>query len=237
MKKVAFFILCIAVAISYAFKEKMNSSEILSYELNPKQASVKFYSKDGKGEHYKSLARLKTALEKEGKELIFAMNGGMYMMNGDPLGLYIEDGNKLKNINPFQKAYGNFYMQPNGVFYINDSKEAFVCTSKEFVENKNIKYATQSGPMLLIDGKMHPKFKEGSKNLNIRNGVGILPNGNILFAMSKEKINFYDFAAFFKKHACKNALYLDGVVSRAYLPPEDWKQMDGDFAVIIGVTK
>ena len=88
--------------------------------------------------------------------------------------------------------------------------------------------------MLLTEGKMHPAFKPGSGNANIRNGVGILPNGNIVFAMSKGKINFYDFAAYFKQLGCHNALYLDGFVSRTYLPEKHWLQTDGNFGVIIG---
>ncbi len=91
--------------------------------------------------------------------------------------------------------------------------------------------------MLLIDGELHSKFRKGSKNLHIRNGVGILPDGKIICAMSKEKINFYDFATFFKQQGCQNALYLDGFVSRMYLPEKEWEQMDGDFGVIIGVSK
>ena len=127
-------------------------------------------------------------------------------------------------------------MQPNGIFYITEDKKGVVCKSTDF-ENKNIQYATQSGPMLVIDGKLHPKFNEGSKNLNIRNGVGILPNGNVLFAMSKKKINYYDFAQYFKKLGCKNALYLDGFVSRTYLPSKGYKTNGGKFGVIIGVVK
>jgi uncharacterized protein YigE (DUF2233 family) len=91
--------------------------------------------------------------------------------------------------------------------------------------------------MLLIDGEFHPAFKYGSKNLNIRNGVGILPDGKVVFAISREEVNLYDFAEFFKKLNCKNALYLDGFVSRAYFADEDWKQLDGNFGVIVGVSK
>ena len=91
--------------------------------------------------------------------------------------------------------------------------------------------------MLIIDGKMHPAFQKGSSNLHIRNAVGLLPNGNLLFVMSKKKINFYELANFFIKNNCKNALYLDGFVSRTYLPTENWKQLDGNFGVIIGEIK
>lgn len=87
--------------------------------------------------------------------------------------------------------------------------------------------------MLLINGTIHPKFNEPSENIQIRNGVGILPNGNLLFAMSKEKINFYHFANFFKNNNCENALYLDGFVSKTYLPSKDWLQTDGKYGIII----
>ena len=87
----------------------------------------------------------------------------------------------------------------------------------------------------MIDGKIHSSFVEGSENTNIRNGIGILPNGKVVMAMSREKINFYDFASYFKKLGCKNALYLDGLVSRTYCPSQNWLQTDGNFGVIIGV--
>jgi uncharacterized protein YigE (DUF2233 family) len=91
--------------------------------------------------------------------------------------------------------------------------------------------------MLLVDGVIHPAFQQGSSNLNIRNGVGILPNQEVVFAMSKEEINFYDFAVFFQKMGCKDALYLDGFVSRAYLPEKKWMQTDGHFGVMIAVIQ
>jgi len=131
---------------------------------------------------------------------------------------------------------GNFYLKPNGVFYIASNNKAHIIPTSNLLNRNNIKYATQSGPMLLIDGKMHHAFKKGSSNVQIRNGVGILPDGNLIFAMSKEPVNFYDFAQYFESLGCKNALYLDGFVSRTYLPSKNWIQDDGDFGVIIGVT-
>lgn len=90
--------------------------------------------------------------------------------------------------------------------------------------------------MLVIDGEIHTAFKADSKNLNKRNGVGILPNNKIVFAMSKRGINLYDFANYFKKLGCKNALYLDGFVSRTYSVKDSWLQTDGNFGVMIGIT-
>jgi uncharacterized protein YigE (DUF2233 family) len=97
--------------------------------------------------------------------------------------------------------------------------------------------ATQSGPMLLIDGAIHPAFREGSSNLNIRNGVGLLPDNRLIFAMSGKPVNFYTLASWFRDRGCRNALYLDGFVSRTWLPEKGWTQTDGDLGVLIGVTE
>ena len=162
------------------------------------------------------------------------MNGGMYLRDLSPQGLYIENGKIIKKVDPTQEAYGNFYMQPNGIFYITKDKKAHVTRTKEFKYSDNINYATQSGPMLVIDGQIHHKFMPNSKNVHIRNGMGILPNGDLLFAISSHKINFYNFATFFKQYGCKNALYLDGFVSRIYLPEQGITDQDGLFGIIIG---
>ncbi|MEA2029844.1 MAG: phosphodiester glycosidase family protein [Campylobacterota bacterium] len=211
------------------------SNEIIAYKVNPKD--ITFYSKDAQGQNYANFAKLKMALKQKNKELVFAMNGGMYLPDLSPQGLYTQEGKVLKKIEKKQEAFGNFYMQPNGIFYISKEGKAFVTTSKKFVYNKAINYATQSGSMLIIDGKLHHKFMPHSKNLHIRNGVGVLPNGDLLFAISKERINFYDFASFFKKQGCKNALYLDGFVSRIYLPQKKIMHDDGTFGVIIAEVR
>jgi uncharacterized protein YigE (DUF2233 family) len=91
--------------------------------------------------------------------------------------------------------------------------------------------------MLLINEVIISKFTAGSKNVNVRNGVGIKPNGEVVFAISKEEINFYNFANYFKQMGCKNALYLDGFVSRMYLPSKNIEQIDGKFGVMICVVK
>lgn len=225
---------------SFNSEKNINSEKIISYTVDLKKQDLKLYWKDDSSKNFKSILRLKTWLENKKKNLLFAMNGGMYMEDNSPLGLFIENGKTIAKVNTATSATGNFYLMPNGIFYITLDKTAFISKTTDFVKYKKshkISYATQSGPMLLIDGEVHPQFKEGSANLNIRNGVGILPDNKVIFAMSKEPINFYDFAMYFKKLGCKNALYLDGFVSRTYLPEKNWIQTDGNFGVIIGVTK
>ncbi len=213
------------------------TSEILSLVVDPAHENVQFYWKDDNGNPLKSLGRLKEFVESQGKELLFAMNGGMYRPDNSPQGLFIQNFQLLKPLDTVTAGYGNFYLQPNGIFFITGTNVPVVCTSAQFAGTDNVKFATQSGPMLVIDGKMHPAFIEGSKNLHIRNGVGVLPGNRLLFAMSTTEINFYDFATFFMQQGCKNALYLDGFVSRTYLPAKNQIQTDGNFGVIIGLTK
>ena len=213
-----------------------DQARFVSFIADPETADIRFYWKDEAGKPFMLLQNLKTHLEKKGKKLRFAMNGGMYMENTTPLGLFIQNGKTLRPLNT-RKASGNFYMQPNGVFYLTNTGKAQITETTNFQLHPDIKYATQSGPMLVVNGKLNPLFKVDSKNQNIRNGVGILPNGKVIFAMSKEGINFYEFARFFQKKGCKQALYLDGYVSRTYLPEQNWNQLDGDFGVIIGITE
>ncbi len=229
------FILVAAGIFVYAQKQKITDDRFLFCIIDPKKQDIKFYWKNEKQENFKSIQNLKNWLNQHHKRLLFTMNGGMYKPDNSPQGLFIEN-NKL--ITPLDTASGtgNFYLKPNGVFYISENRLPTICNTTYFINNGNVKYATQSGPMLVINGQIHSAFKQGSTNVNIRNGVGILPNNKIIFAMSKKEINFYDFANYFKQMGCKNALYLDGLVSRTYFPKQNWTQLDGNFGVIIGVT-
>ena len=232
------FLLISAAAVTQQIHPTTDLSNIISYVVDPSTGHVRFYWKDEKGNILGNINNLKEYSERQKRRLLFAMNAGMYKTDHSPQGLYIEDKVLLSPTNT-DSGKGNFYIQPNGVFYIKygpDGTKAAICKTKDFSNTEKVKYATQSGPMLVIDSNINAAFTKGSSNLNIRNGVGILPNGQILFAMSKEKINFYDFAAYFQKMGCKNALYLDGFVSRMYLPEKAWIQTDGNFGVMIAVT-
>ncbi|MCI5058346.1 MAG: phosphodiester glycosidase family protein [Flavobacteriales bacterium] len=227
-------VLCILLILGLSLSSQSQSLDdrILFYEIAPSKSEIHLFWKTTKDSVFGNFEVLSKHLRTKGKSLKFAMNGGMYKRDQSPQGLYIEKGVEYAPLDTLQEGYGNFYMQPNGIFYIDKDKKPGIHVSKEF-RNEDISYATQSGPMLLIEGKMHPKFRKGSPNVHIRNGIGILPNGNVPFAMSKEKINFFDFATFFKNKGCENALYLDGFVSRTYLPSKNWTQLDGNFGVII----
>lgn len=216
---------------------RVDEDRFVIHQVDPKKGKLVFYWKDQSGKIYGSLQNLKQSLDSANQELLFAMNGGMYKKDRSPQGLFIQYGALLQPVENRNTGYGNFYLQPNGIFYLTEDKEAHIIKTADFKIKETVKYATQSGPMLLIDGKYHKKLIKGSTNLHVRNGVGMLPDGQVLFAMSKEKVNFYDLATLFKQRGCKNALYLDGFVSRTYLPAQEWRQLDGDFGVIIGEIK
>lgn len=220
----------------FAKKDQIDDNRFISYKVDTKKQDIKLYWKDDKNEIFRSIKNLKLWLEKNKRKLVFAMNGGMYKQDNSPQGLFIEDKITISPLDTLG-GNGNFYLKPNGVFYITIDNIPIICNAENFNNTGKIKYATQSGPMLVINGQIHSAFKKGSANLNIRNGVGILPDNQVVFAMSRKEINFYDFANYFKSIGCKNALYLDGLVSRTYLPEKQWIQTDGDFGVIIGVTK
>jgi uncharacterized protein YigE (DUF2233 family) len=233
----ALLLLFITVSIFIFNKKQINSNSLfISYIVDLKNEDIKFYYKNEQQINFKSIGNLKNWLEAKQKKLVFAMNGGMYKQDNTTQGLFIEN---KKIITPLDtmNGEGNFYLKPNGVFYISVDNLPTICSSTNFKHTGNIKYATQSGPLLLIDGQIHSAFNATSTNLNIRNGLGILPNNQVVFAMSKKEINFYEFASYFKKLGCLNALYLDGLVSRMYLPQQNWIQTDGNFGVIIGIIK
>lgn len=215
----------------------IDDEKFVNYIVNPHQQELKFFWKNKEHTNYGDFQTLKSELHEDAKQLVFAVNGGMFNKDYSPQGLYIENGIILSALDTLSKGYGNFYLQPNGVLYLTDQRNPKICSTEDFEFNSNITYATQSGPMLVINSKIHPAFRQDSQNMHIRNGVGILPNGNLLFAMSKKIINLYDFATYFKENGCQNALYLDGYVSRTYLPSKNWIQSGSDFGVIIAEIK
>lgn len=201
-----------------------------------KKEKMRLYWKDRNGQTIKTFENLKTQLDKNGEHLIYAMNAGMFLKDFSPQGLFIEKQIVKNKMDTITSGYGNFYLQPNGVFGITTDGNAVIQTSA-LIQLNNLEFATQSGPMLVINNQLHPAFNKGSKNVHLRNAVGILPDGIVLLVISKEKINFYDLATFFKNQGCKNALYLDGFVSRVYDEELRIEHMDGNFGVMIGISK
>jgi uncharacterized protein YigE (DUF2233 family) len=216
--------------------DRPDTSRFVSLMLKGDAGPIGMYWRDADGHDIRSLARLRSYEEERGNRLRFAMNGGMYRKDHSPVGLFIQNGRVLSPLDT-SSGTGNFYLKPNGVFIVRKDGTASVVTTDRFIYTSDIAFATQSGPMLLIDGAIHPVFEKDSEHLNIRNGVGVKPDGTVVFAISLTTVTLYDFATYFRSMGCRNALYLDGFVSRCYLPEKNLTQLDGDFGVMIGVVE
>lgn len=241
MKKSSFLLFialgaALLLGLGAVVRQLVSRPAFISYRADVRRTPLKLYWKDERNRRFRSLKGLKNWLAGRGQRLVFAMNAGMFNPQYAPQGLFIQDGETIAPLDT-TSGRGNFYLKPNGVFYLTADSTAHISISTAFRPAGRVAYATQSGPMLVINGRLHPAFRAGSANKQIRNGVGILPDGRVLLAMSRRKINFYDFAEYFRQAGCQQALYLDGFVSRTYEHGARQTQTDGDFGVIIGVTQ
>jgi prepilin-type processing-associated H-X9-DG protein len=142
----------------------------------------------------------------------------MFDEEGRAIGLLVEDGKQLRAINR-REGSGNFHLMPNGVFLVRRDGSAAVVTGAAYKHAKDVLFATQSGPMLLVGGKLHPKFDEDGQSRTIRNGVGIAPDGTPVFVISEDLVSFGKMARFFRDALkARNALYFDGSVSSLWNP-------------------
>jgi len=138
-----------------------------------------------------------------------------------PLGLLVNNGYEIQSIN-LNDGTGNFYLKPNGVFGVSMDGIDIFNTSNYGITKKYI-WAIQSGPLLISEGSLHPLFDEKSISKHIRSGVGMFQNilGEefLVFAISKEEINFFQFASFFKEEfGCTNALNIESGRSVMAIP-------------------
>lgn len=178
-------------------------------------SQVALYHSRQTGEVLGGFAELQNHVE--GK-LVFAMNAGMYHDDRSPVGLFRKDQSETTGL-VRSAGPGNFGMLPNGVFCIAPDGAMRVYETLAFdAIQPDCRDATQSGPMLVIDGNLHPRFIDGGTSRRIRNGVGALEDGSrAWFAISNEPVNFYDFARLFRDHlGLQQALYFDGNVSRLF---------------------
>ena len=195
------------------------------------------FNLDAEGRPFGSFAALETGLAAEGRTLAFAMNAGMYNDRLRPVGLYVENGVEVKALNT-RKGRGNFHLMPNGVFYV-AGNTAGVADSQSY-RKLALKpdLATQSGPMLVINGSIHPAFSPDGTSLKIRNGVGVANDLSVVFAISEEGVRFHDFARLFRDELrCPNALFLDGSVSGLYSPELGRDDVTRPLGPIIAVVK
>jgi uncharacterized protein YigE (DUF2233 family) len=201
-----------------------------------REERLELFLHDEAGKGLKSFPAIDTWLGTKGRKLVFAMNAGMFHPDWSPVGLFISEGREVKALNT-DSAPGNFFLKPNGVFAITDAGAHVIETSEYPKLAGKVRLATQSGPLLVQRGKLHPAFNAGSQSRLYRNGVGVPNAGTAFFAISEDPINFHEFARFFRDVLrCPDALFLDGDICSLYSPElkrSDWKI---DLGPVIGIS-
>jgi len=183
-------------------------------ELDPRSGRIVVRHADAGGKPYRSLDAFVSAMRTAGEPVSLAMNGGMYHEDMSPVGLLVEDGRELRPLTTGD-GEGNFFLKPNGVFLIDaDGKAAVLETGAYLASGLHPRFATQSGPMLVIEGALHPRFLPDGESRHIRNGVGVRPDGTVVLAISLDPVSLGRFARLFRDTlGCPNALFLDGAIS------------------------
>ncbi|SFD72811.1 phosphodiester glycosidase family protein [Roseivivax sediminis] len=189
------------------------------------------------GQPWSQFGRLDAALEATGQRLAFAMNAGMYHPDRTPVGLYVENGEESAGIVP-NPGPGNFGLLPNGVFCFGGGSARVIETHDYIEQAPSCRFATQSGPMLVIDGELHPRFLADSTSRYVRNGVGTTDDGRTaIFAISERPVTFHEFGRLFRDGLrTPQALFLDGNVSKLHAPELGRSDFGRAMGPIVGVA-
>lgn len=214
-----------AAAQSACSTEEHEGTSFDVCRFDPTRQPLELYNLGDDGEPIATFSGLAQQLAGDGKRLTFAMNAGMFDDKLRPIGLYVEHGQTQKKLNR-RNGYGNFHLKPNGVFLLENGKAAVMETEAFVKSGRKPEFATQSGPMLVINGRIHPKFSESGTSAKVRNGVGVTASGEVVFALSENAVTFHQFARFFRDAlGTPNALFLDGTISSLY--STDLRRNDG----------
>lgn len=231
------FALLVSQNIAQARCENIKDISAVVCAFDPVKDELRLFWRDAQGEPFGGFDRLAKQVAGSGKTLAFAMNAGMYQPDLAPVGLYVEDGHQHHAAN-LRAGTGNFGLRPNGVFWIDGTRAGVTETSKFLSMGTRPRFATQSGPMLVMGGRIHPKIRPDGTSEKIRNGVGVCEDGRVRFVISDVPITFHNFATLFRDRLkCPDALYLDGSISALYAPNlsrnDGWRAM----GPIVGVVE
>lgn len=219
---------------------RVREVQINTCQIDLQKDTLRTYWKDDQGKVFGKFSQLRTWLRERNQHIVCATNAGIYDKQLQPLGMYVEQGRQLRRLNQRQNAYGNFYMQPNGVFMILDGQAKIIDTETLAADlprwQQQARYATQSGPIMLQNRVINMRFDPDSINVATRNAVCTLSDNQVMLAIARNPITFYDFAVFLRDRLdCVDALYLDGNISR--MSPSFDEDLGPAFGAIIAVVK
>ncbi|MBW8715622.1 phosphodiester glycosidase family protein [Variovorax paradoxus] len=227
--------LCLAGAASLASAAAAEPRYTV-VKIDVRKERLELFLHDDSGAPFKRFDRLEAWLAARNRQLVFAMNAGMYHADFSPVGLLVQEGREEAPLNLAAGA-GNFFLKPNGVFLVSDAGPRVVESSEyAALPKEGVRLATQSGPLLLRRGVVHPAFIPDSDSRKIRNGVGVSGH-TAIFVISEQPVNFYEFALYFRDVLhCRDALYLDGTVSALHSRALRRSDFTRELGPILGVA-
>jgi uncharacterized protein YigE (DUF2233 family) len=204
--------------------------------VDVRKERLELFLRDDVGHTFQRFDRLKSWLASRNQRLRFAMNAGMFQPDFSPVGLLVQEGQQVSPLN-LSDGTGNFFLQPNGVFFVSESGPRIVTSTEYPALAQGVRLATQSGPLLVRNGALHPAIDAGSTSRLLRNGVGI-SGDTVIFVISEQPVNFYELAIYFRDELhCPDALYLDGVVSSLYSTDLQRNDSRADLGPIVAVVQ
>ena len=225
-----------ARAVEYATAE-VAGKRVTVCRVNLRQEQLELFHHDATGQPFRRFGNLASSLQGHDRKLVFAMNAGMYQPDLSAVGLFVAAGQEFASLN-VASGNGNFFLKPNGVFAVTATGARVVETSEYPKLADRILLATQSGPLLVRGGQIHPAFNARSESRVRRNGVGISSPQDVVFAISEDPVNFYEFATLFRDLLhCPDALYLDGAISSLHATALGRDDSRADLGPIIAVTE
>jgi uncharacterized protein YigE (DUF2233 family) len=188
-------------------------------EVDLRRQAVRLFWRKPDGQPYGYPSSLPPSMGQGASRLLFATNAGMFDPDYKPVGLYVEGGRELVRANT-KRGFGNFHMKPNGVLYVAGETAGILETGAFLRRRPQAEFATQSGPLLVIDGRLHPRFSREGASQKYRNGVGVRDASTVVFAISEDEVSFGSFARLFRDSLrCANALFLDGGTAPSLYSP------------------
>lgn len=204
--------------------------------VDPASERIGLFLNDEAGAPLKTFKRLEAWLSSRNEELLFAMNAGMFHADFSPVGVLVQNGKQIAPLN-LDDGVGNFFLKPNGVFLLTGAGPMVLASSEYPLIKEPVLLATQSGPLLLRNGEIHPAFDPQSHSRHIRNGVGVV-DGKAVFVISQQPVTFHEMATFFRDELhCRDALYLDGALSGIYSPKLGRHDKPGALGPLLAVTR
>lgn len=229
--------ICFGIAALLGLPAAAREPRYTVLRIDTRSQPLALYLNDERGRPFHGFKRLDAWLRARGQRLRYAMNAGMFEPDYSPVGLFVADGQEQAPLN-LRDGEGNFYLKPNGVFLLDRDGQPRVIEASRYPElARGARLATQSGPLLVEAGRIHPALDPQSRSRHLRNGIGV-KGDEVIWAISDDKVSLHEFARYFRDElGCRDALYLDGSLSSLYAPQLKRADRRGKLGPILAVTE